>query len=259
MHKEHGTAEEGIVPHETVENESGAQPLALKQLYDDIYGATDGSDNQCRVSTGSLAKARTRIREVLKGFGLHSNCGEMRVLDIGCGLGFSSEAFRELGASVTGIDLSSIAIDRAKEKFKSVDFRCTAFPDGLTDRNTFDLIYAVDLPIVGVFATVPIQSEFLQPCLRLLKPGGHIVIGWHTNFSGRLIHGWMHWSFRTIYELRRIFRSSAPLVPQVRFFWSSALACHVCRLLRYSAPVYFLVRAIDWDPLSSETTMTSIV
>lgn len=225
----------------------GCEASDLAHRYDQIYGRFNSSGNKCPVSTVSLTKARTRIRHVLKGFDLYAGCHNMRVLDIGCGLGFTSEAFRELGTDVTAIDLSPIAVDRAKAKFGGIDFRCAAFPDGLSEEGTFDLIWAVDLPIVGLFETENIQTTFLNPCMKRLKTDGHLIVGWHTDFSGQLSHGWMNWSLQTIRQLRKTFRASAALVPQVRFFWLSACVCHLCRVARHSAPVYFCVRASDWD------------
>jgi SAM-dependent methyltransferase len=176
----------------------------------------------------------------------------MRVLDIGCGLGFTSEAFRELGAVVTGIDLSPVAVDRAKARFAGVSFRCAVFPEDLGGDDRFDLIWAVDLPIVGLFETENLQAAFLGPCLRLLEPDGHLVVGWHTNFSGRLIGGWVHWSIGAIRKLRRTFRASPVLIPQLRFFWLSACVSHICRVCGYSAPIYFCIRAADWRTPASD-------
>jgi 2-polyprenyl-3-methyl-5-hydroxy-6-metoxy-1,4-benzoquinol methylase len=86
-------------------------------------------------------------------------------LDLGCGLGFTSEAFRELGAKVVGVDLSSIGIAQAKARFPGVDFRCLVFPDGLSEEHSFDLIWALDLPTVGVTEPEYLQREVLMPCL----------------------------------------------------------------------------------------------
>ena len=223
----------------------GCQSADLASRYDHIYSRVDSSEH-CPVSTTSLTKARSRIRQVLGGFGLRSRIRGARVLDIGSGLGVTAEAFRELGATVTGMDLSPVAVAQAKARFDQIDFRCKAFPEGLTEEDKFDLIWVVDLPIVGLFETENIQATILEPCLKQLKPDGHLIVGWHTNFSGRLTNGWMNWSLDSIRELRRVFRASPALVPQARFFWLSALVCQVCRLARRSAPIYFCVRANAW-------------
>jgi SAM-dependent methyltransferase len=247
MNKPTNSPISGTAPEQTAEATSGIQPADLKKVYDGIYGDLDGGEDACRVSTGNLDKARTRVRQVLKGLGIYSACNKMQVLDIGCGLGFTSEAFRELGLNVTAIDLSPVAVDRAKAKFPGIDFRCAAFPDDLTENHKFDIIWAVDLPIVGVFESYTTQADFLQPCLKLLKADGRLIVGWHTNFSGQRINGWMNWSFRTIREMRRTFRASPPLIPQIRSFWLSACVCQMCKFTRHSAPIFFLVRAADWQ------------
>ena len=230
----------------STEGDAGIEAPALRRLYDGIYERHDGSDGHCPVSTGNLDKARQRVHQVLKGLGLFSKGRPIRVLDIGSGLGFTSEALRELGATVTAIDLSPVAVAKAKERFKGIDFRCSFFPEGLPEEKTFDLIWAVDLPVVGLFESENIHEVFLNPCLKRLNNNGHVVVGWHTDFSGQQTNGWVNWSLMTIRSFRRTFRSSPALIPQLRFFWLSACICLACRLLRRSAPIYFSVCAADW-------------
>jgi SAM-dependent methyltransferase len=226
----------------------GCKAADLAHRYDHIYSHFDPNEEKCPVSTESLTKARTRVRQVLGGFSLCSSIQGARVLDIGSGLGVSAEAFRELGGAVTGVDLSPVAVSRAKARFGNIDFRCAAFPEGLKQEDSFDLIWAVDLPILGLFESENIYESFLSPCLKRLRRDGRLIVGWHTDFSGQLAHGWMNWSFQTIHRLRMAFRASPALIPQMRFFWLSTCVCHICRVARRSAPIYFCVRASDWGP-----------
>jgi len=228
--------------------DDGCSALELSQRYDQIYNQFEGNEDRCPVSTGNLPRARRRVRQVLRGLGLTTNLRGARVLDIGSGLGVTAEAFRELGAMVTGIDLSAVAVSLAKARFREIDFRCLGFPSGLHEDHRFDLIWATDLPVVGLGAydTQRMQRELLGPCLRLLNSEGHLVIGWHTDFSGQEAHGWLNWSLSTIRESRNAWRASPALIPQARFFWLSTFICHVCRVLQHSAPIYFRIRASDW-------------
>lgn len=232
----------------TSRTEDGCSAVELSQRYDQIYNQFEGKEDECPVSTGNQPKARKRVRQVLQGLELGTNLNGARVLDIGSGLGVTAEAFRELGAEVTGVDLSSVAVSRAKARFHEIDFRCVEFPDGLRGERPFDLIWATDLPVVGLGAydTQRMHRELLDPCLRLLTPDGNLVIGWHTDFSGQEAHGWLNWSLPTIREARKAWRSSPALIPQARFFWLSALICACCRVVRRSAPIYFRIRASDW-------------
>ena len=68
-----------------------------------------------------------------------------QVLDVGCAKGFMLHDFRELipGIQMSGIDLSSYAIEYGKEEVKSymqvADARSLPYPD-----NSFDLVIAIN-------------------------------------------------------------------------------------------------------------------
>jgi ubiquinone/menaquinone biosynthesis C-methylase UbiE len=94
-----------------------------------------------------------------------------RVLDIACGEGFGSAALQKAGAAqVIGIDISDSACLHARTKY-GVDARPgTAeqipLPDGTVD-------------VVVSFETiehVPNPERFLDECVRVLTPGGMLVI-----------------------------------------------------------------------------------
>ncbi|RYD84929.1 MAG: class I SAM-dependent methyltransferase [Verrucomicrobiaceae bacterium] len=230
----------------------GVPSSELKVIYDEIYDRYAGREAECPVTTGDIAKARTRIRQVLKAYGLMPRAAGLRVLDIGCGLGSTSEVFREIGSTVTALDLSKVAIAQAKKRFPGIDFRCQMFPDELEPGATFDLIWAVDVPGVGVSDAGQVVTEFLESALKFLKQDGCLVIGWHTDFSGNRKGSWVHWSAAQVKELRRLFRASPVLIPPLRFLWLSRIACFLCRHFRRSAPIYFVVRAVDWSGYDKE-------
>ena len=101
------------------------------------------------------------------------------VLDAGCGVGGSSFFIhKEIGASVHGITLSGKQLDTARQtandlslkneqvKFSIMDFTRTDFSD-----QSFDVIWACE----SVCHT-PDKADFLSESMRLLKPGGRIII-----------------------------------------------------------------------------------
>src|ERR1700676_1567351 len=128
---------------------AGLHPSALKELYDHIYREYIGRESECPVSLGTLAGARKRTRQALRGLGLLSRAHTFRVLDLGCGLGFNAEVFRELGPDVGGVAPSPVGVAQAQFRFRNIDFRCLVFPEGMPEGYQFDLIWAVDLPSVG--------------------------------------------------------------------------------------------------------------
>ena len=95
-----------------------------------------------------------------------------RVLDVGCGGGLLSEGMADLGAQVTGIDLSEKSLGVARlhllESGRQVDYRLVA-------------VEALAAEMPGAFETVtclemlehvPDPASVVAACARLLKPGG---------------------------------------------------------------------------------------
>ncbi len=93
----------------------------------------------------------------------------LKILDIGCGGGLLSEPLARLGALVTGIDASPIAIttaqNHAKENGLHIDYQCTTVEKFQSDQ--FDAILALE-----IIEHVEAPSLFIQNCARLLKPNG---------------------------------------------------------------------------------------
>jgi 2-polyprenyl-3-methyl-5-hydroxy-6-metoxy-1,4-benzoquinol methylase len=211
--------------------------------YNRAYRAAADSPGSCRVSIGDLCKARKRVRQALVALKMPLDLSGKRVLDVGCGLGATAEAFREMGAGVTAVDVSLGAIEQCRTRFPQVDFRCLVFPSGLREEAAFDLIWLLDMPLVMSLDVEDLKQKFLRPSLPYLKPDGAFIIGTHSNFSGKLIHGWAHWSLATLWRAKAFWKASGPIIPQLRFVWLSILACHVCRLAHKSAPIFLVVKA----------------
>ena len=70
----------------------------------------------------------------------------LRVLEVGCGLGTDGAQFAKAGADYTGIDLTQAAVDLAKRRFELFDLPGTfrvADAEGLDfPDNSFDLVYS---------------------------------------------------------------------------------------------------------------------
>lgn len=98
-----------------------------------------------------------------------------RVLDVGCGTGFLSLRFAELGHTVTGIDLSPRMIDRARCKAEQaghlIDFR-------VGDAVHLDLAdESVGLVVARhVIWNLPDPERAVAEWLRILHPGGRLVL-----------------------------------------------------------------------------------
>jgi SAM-dependent methyltransferase len=99
----------------------------------------------------------------------------LRVLEIGCGLGTDGAQFASAGADYTGIDLTDAAVELAKRHFelfklpgtfRVADAERLDFPD-----NSFDLVYSH-----GVLHHTPDTAAAIREIHRVLRPGGRAVI-----------------------------------------------------------------------------------
>ncbi len=104
-----------------------------------------------------------------------ADSNDLRVLEVGCGLGTDGAQFAKAGANYTGIDLTQAAVDLAKRRFELFDLRGTFrvsdaehldFPD-----NSFDLVYSH-----GVLHHTPDTAGAVREIHRVLRPGGRAVV-----------------------------------------------------------------------------------
>ena len=110
-----------------------------------------------------------------------ANSNNLRVLEIGCGLGTDGAQFAKAGANYTGIDLTQAAVELAKRRFelfqlpgtfRIADAERLDFPN-----NSFDLVYSH-----GVLHHTPDTAGAIREIHRVLRPGGRaVVMLYHRN------------------------------------------------------------------------------
>lgn len=100
---------------------------------------------------------------------------DLKVLEIGCGLGTDGAQFAKAGAEYTGIDLTEAAVDLARRRFELFnlpgnfcveDAERLRFPD-----NSVDLVYSH-----GVLHHTPDTAAAVREIHRILRPGGRAVV-----------------------------------------------------------------------------------
>lgn len=104
-----------------------------------------------------------------------SQSHNLRVLEVGCGLGTDGAQFAQAGALYTGVDLTQAAIDLAQRRFelfnlpgsfRVADAENLDFPD-----NEFDLVYSH-----GVLHHTPDTARAVKEIHRVLRPGGRAIV-----------------------------------------------------------------------------------
>lgn len=146
-------------------------------------------------------------RPVFSKFIDYSSLQGKRVLDIAVGTGFSTVAFAEARAEVTGIDLTEFAVEATKKNLqlrglsgtiKQMDAQKLDFPD-----NSFDFVCAH-----GCLMHMPNTDQAVAEIYRVLKPGGQTYAwmyhrGWHYWFAimflrGLLLGGFFNYGFSSL-------------------------------------------------------------
>ena len=111
---------------------------------------------------------------------------DAQVLDVGCGAGRTSVPLREMGFSVTAIDLSSTMVELAKEVGRAcqadIDYRVMDVMDLSLASSTFEFA----LFSYNGFELLPGRAgkeRALREVFRVLKPGGCFIFSSHSPFA----------------------------------------------------------------------------
>lgn len=96
----------------------------------------------------------------------------MRVIDIACGQGFFSRAFKEAGASVTGADISKELITEAKRLSPGIGFHAAP-----AEKLAFakDASFDAATVVLAIQNIEDMQGAFKEAA-RVLVPGGRLIL-----------------------------------------------------------------------------------
>jgi 2-polyprenyl-3-methyl-5-hydroxy-6-metoxy-1,4-benzoquinol methylase len=116
-----------------------------------------------------------------------------RVLDIGCGNGSLTREFAKMGNKVTGVDLSRVGIEIARNSCQEGRFEVVAADNRILDEldeAPFDLVYSVE-----VIEHLYDPRSFLEGCFLATKSEGIFLCstpyhGYIKNLAISLTNGW---------------------------------------------------------------------
>ncbi|WP_035984711.1 methyltransferase domain-containing protein [Leptolyngbya sp. KIOST-1] len=151
------------------------------------------------------------VHEMVRWGGLDRLPVGTTVLDVGCGIGGSSRILaRDYGFEVTGVTISPNQVRRAQQltpegvtaRFQVDDAMALSFPDA-----SFDVVWSVEAG-----PHMPDKAVFARELLRVLKPGGVLVVAdwnqrddrqvplnaWEKPVMRQLLDQWSHPAFASI-------------------------------------------------------------
>jgi ubiquinone/menaquinone biosynthesis C-methylase UbiE len=134
---------------------------------------------------------------------------QARVLDLGCGDGAVTAELARNGARVTGVDVSEVAIERARAAHPQIEFETTASDGRLPFEDAaFDAVVCLN-----VLEHVADTQQFLSEARRVLVPTG--LLGLTVPFHGVVKN--------VLVALRSFERHHDPLEPVLRFYTRRSL------------------------------------
>ena len=151
------------------------------------------------------------VHEMVRWGGLDELPAGTTLLDVGCGIGGSSRILaKDYNFDVTGVTISPQQVRRAQEltpkdvdaKFQVDDAIALSFPDA-----SFDVVWSVEAG-----PHMPDKAVFARELLRVLKPGGILVVAdwnqrddrtiplnfWEKPVMKQLLDQWSHPAFSSI-------------------------------------------------------------
>ena len=114
-----------------------------------------------------------------------------RLLDVGCGDGFWTSIFSELGFEATGVDLSAGGIEAARSRYPGIPFLVADADEALPfEPGSFDVVFCRAISHFGEpDLEAPRVTALIPRLMALLTPGGVLLASYHTTRDGGVVHG----------------------------------------------------------------------
>lgn len=154
------------------------------------------------------------------------------LLHLQCHFGLDSLSWARLGARVTGVDLSSIAIAKAQQLAKQAcieaEFVCSdVYQFGEQNKQRYDVVYTS----YGVLCWLPCMNKWAETVAKCLKPGGKIhLIEFHPFLDIKFGYDYFHQAEPDI-EQEKTYSENAGDTEQTIAVWSHTLSDVISALI----------------------------
>lgn len=171
----------------------------------------------------------------------------LRALDVGCGGGLLSEAMAQAGANVVGVDLSPELLEVAKlhalgSELSGIEYKLLSAEEMAQQHPAqFDLVTCMEM-----LEHVPNPEAVLDACVKLLKPGGLLVLSTLNRTPKAFALG--------IVAAEYVFN----LVPKGTHSYAKFLKpAEIARVLRARGMEITAMKGLNYAPLSNTARLSS--
>ena len=173
-------------------NQSENEPQNFNETFDSkdyfasLYGATDELGNPSQTKIDKL-----RDNLLVKMFSKYGSTAleDSSVVDIGCGYGWLLDYF-DTAKRVCGSDISEHAIEVARKRSPSREFKVADIQAGVAFDNKFDLVLAIN-----VIEHLPNPAAGIKAICDALKPGGITLV--HLPTINNVFN---KWEYKYLYD-----------------------------------------------------------
>lgn len=99
------------------------------------------------------------------------NSHSLKICEVGCGFGYLTYALDRAGYNVVGIDISQVAVEKARQNYGDLFIHTDIKDYANTHTGKFDVVIATE-----VIEHISEVKEFLKEARNLLAPGGDLII-----------------------------------------------------------------------------------
>lgn len=98
---------------------------------------------------------------------------DLRVLEIGCGQGWTASWLHDQGHRVTAVDISDVVIAQNIARWPDIDWRVLDMLDPTVDLGQFDVV--IERGVLVVLNQAQDRSQLMANAARHLHPSGHVL------------------------------------------------------------------------------------